>query len=505
MTGDYRIFAEEPEDIEKDPAYDKIKKEHPFWDNVKLEDSESRFKVEEYKRPKFDIVFDPIKDSFVFKDSISITGYAKAYDGSSVSNASVKFNIRRIRNYYDDYNDDAIWEETTTKTDASGKFVIRFATKVVDGLTVEKKPVYNFEIKTAVTDITGETISKETEVKVGFHNLQINAFIDHEITSTEKTIISLQTTNLNGVFKPAKGEVKIYFIKAFNNQFKRRENRAPEISTISKSDFEKLFPYEKYENNDDDFNIEGKSATKTLLFDTKIAKEIPLGLTSNDKSGFYKIVFSAVDDNGNNIVYSHDFTFKNEELLENQQRIITVKQLNDDAKKDGFATLKITSPISDLYVLVNAGYKTRKIYEAGLQLKNNEIIVKVPIDKAFVNSINYGFDIIFENEHFHEYFKTELKELEVPKLVIETETFRNKIEPGTLENWSFKLSQANNSEEAEMLATMYDASLDQFFQKDWENLRFNLDQSNRISNKNKIGFERAQLFFIQFKFSFRIT
>ncbi|RZL30583.1 MAG: hypothetical protein EOP00_36235, partial [Pedobacter sp.] len=66
LTGDFQIIAEEDEDYKTDEHYNKTTETHPFWDEIdKLENSQARFQVEEYKRPKFEISFELIKDNFI--------------------------------------------------------------------------------------------------------------------------------------------------------------------------------------------------------------------------------------------------------------------------------------------------------------------------------------------------------------------------------------------------------------------------------------------------------
>ena len=100
MTGNFRITADEPDDYEKDASYNKIKDEHPFWDNVDFENSEISFNVEEYKRPKFEVTFEPKKESFKVNQSVSVKGSAKAFAGSKISDAKVTYTITRFTNYY---------------------------------------------------------------------------------------------------------------------------------------------------------------------------------------------------------------------------------------------------------------------------------------------------------------------------------------------------------------------------------------------------------------------
>ena len=76
-------------------------------------------------------------------------------------------------------------------------------------------------------------IRSETTVKVGYHDLVINASIPSSIETKNKNEITLTSTNLNGEFLAAKGEIKIYFVSPFSNKFKENVWQKPEIETIS--------------------------------------------------------------------------------------------------------------------------------------------------------------------------------------------------------------------------------------------------------------------------------
>ncbi len=65
--------------------------------------------------------------------------------------------------------------------------------------------------------------------------------------------------------------------------------------------------------------------------------------------------------------------------------------------------------------------------------------------------------------------KTITVEAEQPKLSIETATFKDKLQPGSKEMWSFTINGTDGQRvEAEVLASMYDASLDQFKTHQWD-------------------------------------
>ncbi|MET0946228.1 MAG: alpha-2-macroglobulin family protein [Flavobacterium sp.] len=489
VTGTFYIFAGKPEDYTKGDIYIKNKPNESFWKAAILEFSETYFRVEEYKRPKFKVDFDPKKESFQVNQSIKINGTAKAFAGSNISDAKVTYTVNRFtsyfRNYYGQEQNETI-ATGETKTDASGKFVIEFIAEPSKNAIKEQLPVFNYRITADVTDINGETHTSETIVKVGYHDLIINASIPNRIETKNKNEITLTSSNLNGEFLAAKGEVKLYFVSPFRNKFKEQIWPKPEIETISASDFERLFPYEIRE-------IKSKKASETLLFskkiDTEKDKKIALDFISNYRSGNYKIVFSAKDTFNNPIESVSTFEIKQSKDKFNPGKLFTAEQINSDPKKDGFVEVKLSSVIPDLYIATNGNYGNQIYFENTYHLQNNEVTIKVPLKNEFEKSVRLGFQSIFENEIFDKEIEVPLKTAE-SKFELIVESFRNKIEPGSVEKWSFKLKSTNAKNEAEVLASMYDSSLDQFAKKDWNILNINKYRYNSPNLKSGLGFEK---------------
>ena len=97
LTGDYQIYVEEDWDEDSE-----------FWDNTEdIEYGEIRFKVEEYKLPKFDISFEPITGIYRPKDSVTVNGKATSFSGVPLTDAKLEYQVRMwshpSRKYYDDY------------------------------------------------------------------------------------------------------------------------------------------------------------------------------------------------------------------------------------------------------------------------------------------------------------------------------------------------------------------------------------------------------------------
>ncbi|KQW97605.1 alpha-2-macroglobulin [Flavobacterium sp. Root420] len=489
-TGTFYIFAGKPEDYTKGDINIKNKPNESFWKAAILQFSETYFRVEEYKRPKFKVDFDPKKESFQVNQSIKVSGSAKAFAGSNISDAKVTYTVNRFtsyfRNYYGQEQNETI-ATGETKTDASGKFVIEFKAEPSKNAIKEQLPVFNYRITAHVTDINGETHTSETIIKVGYHDLIINASIPNRIETKNKNEVTLTSTNLNGEFLAAKGEIKLYFVAPFRNKFKEQVWPKPEIETISASDFERLFPYEIRE-------IKSDKTSETLLFskkiDTEKDKKIALDFISNYKSGNYKIVFSAKDTFNNAIESVSTFEIKQSKDKFNPGKLFTAEQINSNPKKDGFVEVKLSSIIPDLYITANGNYGNQTYFENTYHLQNNEVTIKIPLKKEFENSIRLSFQSIFENEIFNEELNVVLQ-TEESKLELIVESFRNKIEPGSTEKWSFKLKSINAKTEAEVLASLYDSSLDQFTKRDWNILNINNYRYNTSNFKSGLGFEKS--------------
>ncbi len=210
----------------------KLKMNIRFGTMSDFQNSSIYFKVEEYKRPKFEVTFEPKKENFQVNQSVNVKGTAKAFSGSSISDVKVTYTITRFtnsfRNYYNNEPEE-ILVSSETKTDASGKFAIDFIAKPSKNASKEQLPIFNYRINASVTDINGETHTAVTTIKVGYHDLALTASIPNSIETKNKNEITLNSTNLNGEFKAVKGEIKIYFVSPF------QKNLNPEFFSNPKS------------------------------------------------------------------------------------------------------------------------------------------------------------------------------------------------------------------------------------------------------------------------------
>ena len=434
--------------------------------------SEKYFSVEEYKRPKFETKFNPISETFKVNDSVTVKGNALAYAGSHITDAKVVYRVHRKVEYprwYYWYRPSFTSEpqEIThgeSMTNDKGEFEITF--KAIPDQSVDKAslPIFKYEVTADVTDLNGETRSATTTVNVGYHALLANLSIDTALDKTKKDhTLKIDTKNLNGEFVPATGVVKIYKLKAPNRVLRNRPWEAPDYQNFSEEDFKKWFPHEAYNNEQNPNNWEKGDMVFEKSFDTETLKELKLGTIKKWQSGQYLITLESKDKFGQNVkdeiktmLYSPD----DKTLADNQLFSITTDK--SSYKTGENATVTFATAANNLTVTVHIEKEQKIVKTEVIQLNNNKKTMSVPVTKDDVRgfSINYSFSAFNS-------FQSGSSNISVPypktDLEIETTTFRDKLQPGTDETWSFKIKGPQGDKvSAELLASMYDASLDQF-------------------------------------------
>jgi len=440
--------------------------------------TEHYFSVEEYKRPKFETKFNPVTETFKVNDSVTVKGRALTYAGSNITDAKVVYRVHRKveyprwyfwyrPNFYSEPQEITHGESTTN---SQGEFEITF--KAIPDQSVDKSslPIFNYEITADVTDLNGETRSATTVVNVGYHALVANMSIDNLIDKNKKDHnIFIDTKNLNGEFVPAKGVIKIYKLIAPKTALRQRPWSAPDYQEFSEEAFKNLFPHDAYKNESDSNNWEKGELVLEKHFDTEKSKTLELGKIKKWQSGQYIILLESKDKFGQTVkdeVKTTLFSEDDKTLADNQLFNFTT---NKSSYKVGeTAILTLASAAENLNVTLHIEKDHKVVKTEIVQLNNNKKTISIPVNNNDVG----GFAIHYSFAAFNSFqSSTEIISVPYPKtdLDIETTTFRDKLQPGTDETWSFKIKGALGEKvSAELLASMYDASLDQFIPHKWD-------------------------------------
>jgi hypothetical protein len=181
-------------------------------------------RVEEYKRPKFLVTLAAPEKSTPLGGEVTLSGTATTYTGVAVSGAKVRWHVERTVRF-------PIWcrwffpwlsfdgggqriARGTAVTDADGKFSVAFTAKADKSVPKESLPVFTYRVVADVTDPSGETRSDERTVNAGYTDVEAALSADAwQATGADGTpaavAITLATTTLDGQPRGAAGTLTV--------------------------------------------------------------------------------------------------------------------------------------------------------------------------------------------------------------------------------------------------------------------------------------------------------
>lgn len=431
--------------------------------------------VEDYKRPKFETEFNPAKGSYKLNDEVTVSGIAKAYAGNVIDGAKVSYRVVRRVNYpywywwYRPYGTNSETEITNgeTVTNDTGAYIIQFKALPDESVSKTSFATYHYEVSADVTDINGETHSASSTVIVGYQALQLSISGDEIVETASAKPIRISATNLNGVEENTKGNFTIYKLKQPKKVFRNRLWPQPDRHSLSQEEYYKLFPNDLYADESNKYKWERETKVLEKSFDTGTKKEYDLSSELKSfKPGVYIIEAICKDKFGEEIKafqYITVFTQGNNEIPEmTSEWFYYPKTTAEPGEKIKFI---LASGYQDIRYIYETEYQGKaadtKFMDASM--KENEITVEE------IHRGNLVFHTTFiKNNRFY----TRSNVITVPytnkELDIQFETFRNKLLPGQAEEWKLILKDKKGEKAAaEMVATMYDASLDAFRPNNW--------------------------------------
>ena len=439
---------------------------------IKADFGQQGFSVEEYKRPQFEVKFDPLKGSFKLNDSITAKGKAVAYSGANLTDATVNYRIvrRELVPYWYGYGwrrfppsrgSNAEIANGIVITNAVGEFEIPFIAKA----PLNSNSTFIYEIVADVTDINVETQSSKTSVSISKQAFQLQVDLQEETQSEEFKTIQFNTKNFSGELIKANVEYTIERLKPTELVYKERYWELPEQNQLSEVEFRKQFPHLAYaekELNPNLFEVEEKVIAAKEFSNQEIKIKEPL------KSGSYKMNIIATDENGDEIQQERFFTvYSLKDKCPTVASVFWAKQLTNKVEVGEKAKFVIGSRATDAKVLYEIVVGNKVLKKEWVSLKNEQKFIEIDVKEEFRGGFQVNLLMTYDNRAF-----SESMQFAVPysnkQLNVKLSTYRNVTEPGSKEEWSLKVTDVDEkSIQAEVLASMYDQSLDVFKSNSW--------------------------------------
>lgn len=433
------------------------------------------FSVEEYKRPKFEVEFDDVKDTFKLEEEITAKGKATAYSGANIDNAKVVYRVYRQtiypywpwwkRGYIPHHEPEEEITQGETTTDAEGKFEIKFTAKPGQKTSVTKEKeeprTYTYRVIADITDINGETRSSEQSITVGDLRFLLDFNIADKVEISQLDSIQIITNNLNGQFAPVKGQMTLTKINPPTRILRESPLPKADYELYSKEEFVNYFPHDAYGDENEKENWQKENPVLNETFDTEKSKSVSLN-SKSWKEGYYVLKGLIIDGKDSIQTEKLVYLYKNDkkQSVDNELFAIT---LNKNSYKPGeTGQVQLASASTDSEVLVELEHDGKIVKTEKIKLDNNVKNFSFPVDESYRGNV-------FVHYYFGKFntAKPGTLTVNVPhedkSLTITAGTLRDKLQPGQKETWELTVSGKNKDKFlSEMLATMYDASLDQF-------------------------------------------
>lgn len=426
-----------------------------FRDSKQLD--QQYFQVEEYKRPTFEVTFEPNKFTYTSKDTAVFVGKAESLSGVSLVGAAVKY---KVSFYNAREGKDIVYSDSTTTVDEKGNFTIRvpLMDRQFHGLK-DYVLVYRAE----VINQTGEMQMASGDYTYSSRPWQLQIQVPNLMEEKKWRNITILKQNQNGFPLKFSGKVNIYKLEqaslALTDEYRGSFARA-EYHLLSKDLYNKYFPL--YFDPASLDKEEKKTKIASYDFDNADTSKIVLDSLQFDW-GRYQIEAISIQegDTVRAIGYTSLYRSKDKKLSDQQffsYRLDKVKYKIGDQ-----VTIHMQTDVKNAKkLLLFRERASQKLETKVLSWKEGRIAYQfVLTEQDVVGQLQLNALFLVDN-------KMTLSHIAVPisqqnkELTIQTKTFRDKITPGQKEKWSFTVKQEDKPIATEVLATMYDASLDAF-------------------------------------------
>lgn len=389
-----------------------------------LVDGESvySFRVEEYKRPTFHLVFDQQRKAYQLGDTIQVTGQVTSFSQIPLRDLVVDY----FTSYFADYpsrREEAVADKQLTsgkiRLDDKGRFSIPLIL-VCD--TLKKKRQDNYKI----------------EVSVKAANEEKRTFTTY--LSADTTSFTLYTNDIWR--RKCKDDIFPVLFRARNS---------------SQVDLRLKGSYALYSTTKEGEIVPGEQPLRTGTFVTEEKIEMDWRALL---SGNYVLIAKALDDKGRVIEMKNKFVlFSSEDSrpIMNSTQWLYVQKSDFDEHRP--AVFYYGTSLKDVYIMMDICNDRCLVESRIYNLTDSIVRVEIPYREEYKNGASVRIYFLKGNEVYSN--EVNLRKLRPSgNLSIKWNTFRDNLKPGQMEKWTLSLmTPEGKPADAEMLVSMYDASL----------------------------------------------
>lgn len=387
----------------------------------------SYFRVEAYKRPTFTATTQPVKTAYALGDSVTVEGEAKTYSGVAVADARVQYTVRRTAWFF--YNDDEMAPQSgETTTDAEGRFKLPVLLESPENEADAALPRYNryaYVVDYTVTAPNGETAQGSATLNVATRKAWLEV-------SAPQTIYRRQ-----GAALPTFG------IRQLNAQ---GENMAAMGTFVLRK---------------------GGEDVARGVFDTN--EPLAISQLAQLPSAQYTLSVQTAEAAADTVTFTLLRDTDTTPVVANQSFFFYKETANDGAA----ARMVVGSTEKDACLFYDVVAGNRVVESRRIMLNNELLHLTFDYKEAYGDGAVLCLAMVRHGQLYEESVSVE-KPKPDKRLLLHWTSFRSRLTPGQQEEWRVQITRPDGTPaDAQMMACLYDASLDALVKNTWADYAVN--------------------------------
>ena len=400
------------------------------------------FRVEEYKRPTFEITFPKVNEKYNWGDTVVVKASAKTYAGVPVQGAKVEYQVTRRNQlwWWGAGSAGQLVKTDSCVTREDGTFDVEIPleaslsgkdeTDMSNFMRIAR--FFNFEVSAIVTDISGESHEGVMSLPLGTKPTILTVNLPKRIETDSLKTVTFAYRNASGM--PISSRLKYRIDKG---EWKDAEANAP-VSIK-------------------EFASSASSASSSLVW----------------KSGIHQLEAICGQDTLQQkfTLFSMKDTHPVEPTTEWYYQ--TAKTFPRDGKP---VYIQVGSSENGAHIVYSIIAGNKLLEKGAWELGDSIVTLPFTYKEEYASGIVLNYSFVKQGKCYTRMMSI-ARPLSEKKLNIAWKTFRNRLTPGQKEEWTLKITTPDGKPaKAQLMSVLYDKSLDQIATHFW-NLSLDFYQS----------------------------
>lgn len=393
----------------------------------------SFFRVEEYKRPTFEITFPKVNEKYNWGDTVVVKATAKTYAGVPVQGAKVEYQVTRRNQlwWWGAGSAGQLVKTDSCVTREDGTFDVEIPLEAsLSGKDeadmsdfMRQARFFNFEVSAIVTDISGESHEGVMSLPLGTKPTILTVNLPKRIETDSLKTVTFAYRNASGM--PISSRLKY---RIDEGEWKDAEANAP-------------FSIKEYASF-------ASSASSSLVW----------------KSGVHQLEAICGQD-----TLQQKFTLFN--MKDTHPVEPTTEWYYQTAKtfpRDGKPVyIQVGSSENGAHIVYSIIAGNKLLEKGAWELGDSIVTLPFTYKEEYASGIVLNYSFVKQGKCYTRMISI-ARPLPEKKLNIAWKTFRNRLTPGQKEEWTLKITTPDGKPaKAQLMSVLYDKSLDQIAPHSW--------------------------------------